>query len=125
MTPPAVASTMMASASVEAPVTRISVATPTAVMSRSSPPASPVTEISSPPAVVVMVKASAPVPAEERTRDELVAPARAMVRSSAARFEVSVKFMSSAPSTESTPRESMVIPPVPESMSIPAVVVTA
>ena len=74
MTPPAVASTIMASASVEAPVTRISVAVPIAVMSKSSPARSPVTEMLRPPAVVVICMASSAVPAAERIRLALTAP---------------------------------------------------
>ena len=54
ITPPAVASTMIASASVEAPVTRISVAVPVAVISKSSPAVFPPAVISIPPAVVEM-----------------------------------------------------------------------
>ena len=47
------------------------------------------------------------------------------MRSSAARLEVTERFEAETPSMEKTPPERMSIPPVPESMSIPAVVVTA
>ena len=61
-----------------------SVLAPDAVISRSSPAASPVAVISIPPAEVVKVSASAPVPVEESTSDESVAPVKLTVRSSPA-----------------------------------------
>ena len=69
--------------------------------------------------VAVIEMASAPVPIEESKSDESPEPPTAMVRSSASVPEVKVKFMSSAPSMEIIPVESIAIPPVPESMSIP------
>ena len=71
------------------------------------------------PAVAVIERASTPVPDEVRKRLEFVAPVTAIVKSSASVPEASVKFMSSAPSMETTPVESIVIPFVPESTSIP------
>ena len=49
--------------------------------------------MSKPPADAVIIMASAaPVPVEERIREESVAPARAIVRSSAAALDVRVKL---------------------------------
>ena len=59
-------------------------------MSISSPAALPVAEMSIPPAVVVICKASAPVPVEDRIKLESVAPAKAIVKSSAAPSVVEV-----------------------------------
>ena len=59
-------------------------------MSISSPAAFPVADISIPPAVVVICKASAPVPVEDKIKLESVAPAKAIVKSSAAPSVVDV-----------------------------------
>ncbi len=97
------------------PAVVLSVSVPTDVENDEAAAAS----ISIPPAVALISTASEPVPEELMMTEESVAPVTAIVKSSPAAPEASVKFMSSAPSIEIVPVESTVMPPVPASISIP------
>ena len=87
---------------------------PVAIMSISSPAAAPEARMSIPPEVEVITTESAALsPAEIFTEPE----AELKVKSILA--PVTLKFEAAAPSREMAPVESIVVPPVPESQSIP------
>ena len=80
-------------------------------MSRSSPAAAPATVMSIPPAEVAICKASPPVPVEDRIKLESVAPAKAIVKSSALPSVVDVILAATPAESIDKPTESIVTRP--------------